>query len=249
MSETDKQLKHRTVFVTGAAAGIGRAIALKFAREGWDVLCHYHSSAEGARSLKKEITELGRSCDLLQADLSSKKSLHRLLGKLGEFRIDSLVNNAGSYSASRFFPELTLDELASAFAVNTFAPILIASRLFLTMKEQGFGRIVNISSIAAKYGGSAQSLHYGCSKRALEGLTKTLAREGAAHNILVNTLRPGVIDTDFHRKFPKDMKKRIAMVPAKKMGRPEDVAELVHYLGSEKNVFITNETIAISGGE
>lgn len=111
------------------------------------------------------------------------------------------------------------------------------------------GRIVNISSIVAKYGGSANSLAYGCSKRALEGLTKILAREGAGYNILVNTIRPGVIDTVFHRKFPKDMDKRIAMIPVKRMGRPMDVAGMVYFLGSEKNNFITNQVVTVSGGE
>ena len=92
-------------------------------------------------------------------------------------------------------------------------------------------------------------MHYGCSKLALEGMTKTLAREGAEYNVLVNTIRPGVIDTEFHKKFSKDMLKRISMVPMKKTGRPEDVADLVFYLGSNKNNYITNEIVTISGGE
>jgi 3-oxoacyl-[acyl-carrier protein] reductase len=92
-------------------------------------------------------------------------------------------------------------------------------------------------------------MHYGCSKRALEGLSKTIAKEGAEYNILVNTIRPGVIDTDFHKKFPKDMRKRIEQIPLKKMGKASDVADLVFYLGSDKNNFITNEIVTISGGE
>jgi NAD(P)-dependent dehydrogenase (short-subunit alcohol dehydrogenase family) len=133
--------------------------------------------------------------------------------------------------------------------VNTFAPILLTANIFMRMKEKSFGRIINISSIAAKYGGSGYSMHYGCSKLALEGLTKTLSREGAEYNVLVNTIRPGVIDTEFHKKYPKDMEKRIAMIPLKRMGTPKDVADMVYYLGSDENKFITNETIAISGGE
>ncbi|MFA5256470.1 MAG: SDR family oxidoreductase, partial [Candidatus Omnitrophota bacterium] len=128
-------------------------------------------------------------------------------------------------------------------------PIRITSAVFAAMKKNMFGRIVNISSIAAKYGGSSRSMHYGCSKLALEGLTRTIAREGVAFNILANTVRPGVIDTDFHKKFPKDMKARISMIPMKRMGRPEEVADLIYYLGSGKNSFVTNETIAIAGGE
>jgi 3-oxoacyl-[acyl-carrier protein] reductase len=133
--------------------------------------------------------------------------------------------------------------------VNVFAPMMITSKLFIGMKERRFGRVVNISSIGAKYGGSSYSMHYGCSKRALEGLSKTIAKEGAEYNILVNTIRPGVIDTDFHKKFPKDMRKRIEQIPLKKMGKASDVADLVFYLGSDKNNFITNEIVTISGGE
>ena len=92
-------------------------------------------------------------------------------------------------------------------------------------------------------------MHYGCSKRALEGITKTLAKEGAAYNVLINTIRPGVIDTEFHKKFPKDMKSRIEMIPMKKMGTPDDAAYMIYYLGSEENRFITNEIIAVAGGE
>jgi NAD(P)-dependent dehydrogenase (short-subunit alcohol dehydrogenase family) len=84
---------------------------------------------------------------------------------------------------------------------------------------------------------------------ALEGVTHTLGREGASKNVLVNTVRPGVIDTDFHRKFPKDMSRRTAMIPMQRLGRPEEVADLVFYLGSENNTFITNDTITIAGGE
>ncbi len=144
---------------------------------------------------------------------------------------------------------MTFSDMRRVFMVNVFTPIILTSSLFTRMKQNKFGRIVNISSIAAKYGGSAYSMHYGCSKLALEGITKTIAREGAAYNILVNTVRPGVIDTDFHKRFPKDMKKRLAMVPLKRMGRPQEIADIVYYFGSDMNTYITNQAIALAGGE
>lgn len=246
--KTDKNI-NRTVLVTGATSGIGMAVAIKFAERGCNVLCHYHSSKEKAMKLKAIIDNLGIPCYLLKADLSSKREIISLNNKLKEFQIDSLINNAGTYTVNKHFKELTIEDITNTFMVNTFAPILLTASIFMRMKEKQFGRIVNISSIAAKYGGSNYSMHYGCSKLALEGITKTLTKEGAEYNVLVNTVRPGVIDTEFHKKFPKDMEKRITLIPLKKMGTPEDVADMVYYLGSGMNKFITNEIITVAGGE
>jgi len=239
----------RTVLVTGGALGIGRAIASTYALNGWNVICHYFSSHEKANSVKHEINNIGRRCKLIQSDLSLMEGIEGFIKKIKHFRIDALINNAGTYVAQKYFSELAYADLLETFTLNTFAPILLSSFVFEEMKKRNFGRVVNISSIAAKYGGSSHSAHYGCSKRALEGLTKTLAREGAPYSILVNTIRPGVIDTDFHAKYPKDMNKRIAMIPLKRMGTSTEVAEMAYFLGSERNTFITNEIITISGGE
>lgn len=239
----------KTVLITGATSGIGSKVAIRFAKEGWNILCHYYSSEEKAEKLRKLICKHDVDCYLFKANLSEDDQIHSFIKKIENFDIDGLVNNAGTYEVYKHFSELTVHDLTSTFRVNAFAPMLLTTNIFMRMKERGFGRIVNISSIAAKYGGSSYSMHYGCSKLALEGVTKTLAREGAEYNVLVNTVRPGVIDTEFHKKFPKDMPKRISMIPMKETGRPEDVADLVFYLGSNKNNFITNEIVTISGGE
>ena len=244
----DKNLK-KTVFITGATSGIGRAITLRFANKGWNIICHYYSNEVEAQKLKKIIANQGVNCYLLKTNLSEKRQIRSIADNLKEFQIDSIVNNAGTYMVSKHFSELTIDDISKTFMVNVFAPIVLTSSIFLSMKERRFGRIVNISSIAAKYGGSSYSMHYGCSKLAIEGVTKTLAKEGAEYNVFVNTVRAGVIDTEFHKKFPKDMKKRIEIIPLKKMGSPHDIADMVYYLGSDKNNYITNETITIAGGE
>ena len=199
--------------------------------------------------MRKAIKNHNVNCHVIKADLSLKDQIQDFVNKLEKFSIDAIINNAGTYMVNKYFSELTVDEISKTFMVNVFAPMMVTGKIFIGMKERRFGRIVNISSIAAKYGGSSYSMHYGCSKRALEGLSKTLAKEGAEYNVLVNTIRPGVIDTDFHKRFPKDMKKRIEKIPLKKMGIPEDVADIVYYLGSDKNNFITNEIITVSGGE
>lgn len=240
---------NKTVLITGATSGIGREVTIRFAREGWDILCHYFSSENEAEELKKKVAKMGIDCHLYNADFSSRKQILNLIDKLKRFNITSLVNNAGSYTVSKNFSDLTIGDITNTFMVNTFAPMLLSAHIFIQMKKNRFGRIVNISSIAAKYGGASHSMHYGCSKLALEGVTKTLAREGACHNVLVNTIRPGVIDTEFHKKFPKNMEKRISLIPLKKMGSPCDIADMAYYLGSEKNNFITNEILTVSGGE
>lgn len=239
----------KTVLITGATSGIGSKVAIRFAEGGWNILCHYSSSEEKAGKLRELICKHDVECYLFKANLSEDDQVHSLINKLENLDIDGLVNNAGTYEVYKHFSELSVRDLTSTFRVNVFAPMLLTTNIFMRMKERGFGRIVNISSIAAKYGGSSYSMHYGCSKLALEGMAKTLAREGAEYNVLVNTIRPGVIDTDFHKKFPKDIPKRVSMIPMKKTGRPEDVADLVFYLGSNKNNYITNEIVTISGGE
>ncbi|GMT49375.1 MAG: beta-ketoacyl-ACP reductase [bacterium] len=239
----------RTVLITGSTSDIGREGAIRFARAGWHVLAHYNSSFDKAKELRELILKANSQCDLFQGNLMIESDLHKLINDLKPYAIDSLVNNAGAYITSKHFSELELKEIMDTFILNTFSPMLISSKLFEGMKKRKFGRIVNISSIAAKYGGSSHSMHYGASKRALEGLTKTLAKEGAEHNVLVNTIRPGVIDTDFHKRFPKDMMKRMNMIPMKKMGSANDIAGMIYYLGSDQNKFITNEMVTISGGE
>jgi len=244
-----KNYLQKTVLITGGTSGIGSEIALLFAKKGWNVLLHYHINSKKAKALKSEIEKAGSSCSLFKADLSSPKQLKGLINKVKKLTIDTLINNAGTYVVNKHFSELALKDINATFMVNTFSPMLLTAKIFTNMKQKKSGRIVNVSSIAAKYGGSNCSMHYGASKLALECMTKTFAKEGAAYDVFVNTIRPGVIDTDFHKKFPKNMKKRIAMIPVKRMGKPKDVADMAYYLGSEKNNFITSEVITVSGGE
>ncbi len=239
----------RTVLITGASGGIGREIALRFLKERWNILCHYNSSDTKARELIKLLDKQNSRHCLFKVDFSSRKQVYSFINTVSKFNVDCLINNAGSYVVCKHFSVSTLADIENIFMVNVFTPILLSSRIFMQMKKRNFGRIVNISSIAAKYGGSAFSMYYGCSKLAMEGAAKTLSKEGAQYNVLVNTIRPGVIDTGFHRTFPKDMKKRAEMIPLKRIGVPQDIADMAYYLGSGENNFITNEIITVSGGE
>ncbi len=250
MAEVKKQgVKNQTVMITGATSGIGLETARIFAEHKWNLLCHYNKLSKKIDIIKGFARDNNVGCEFIKADFSSEAQLKSLIKKVQRIVIGSLINNAGTYISQKHFSELDLEEIRKTFMINLFSAMLLSSAVFAGMKKDSFGRIVNISSIAAKYGGSSFSLPYGCSKSGLEGLTKTLAKEGAEFNILVNTVRPGVIDTDFHRKFPKNMDKRVAMIPMKRMGNPREVAKMIYYLGSGENTFITNEVIAVSGGE
>ena len=239
----------RTVLVTGGAAGIGAAVSRCFGNAGWRVICHYHSSEKKAAALKEAIEASGSSCRIVWGDLTGQVGIKDFLTEVSDEKVDSLVNNAGAYVAAKELSALSYDDLIETFSINTFAPFLLCGVFFPKMRERGFGRIINVSSIAAKYGGSLHSVHYGCSKRALEGLTLTLGKKGAPHGVLVNTVRPGVIDTGFHLKYPKDMSLRIDMIPVKRIGLADEVARMIYFLGSEENTFITRETISVAGGE
>ena len=240
----------KTVLITGATGDIGRAIVIKFAQEGWNIIAQYSSSMVKAEDLEKKFSAQGVHCIFLKANFLSEFEVKRLLSALKKYRIDTLVNNAGSYVEKKHFNEITLQNLNQTFMVNVFVPILLTSQIFEDMKQRGGGgRIVNISSIAAKYGGSPRSLHYGAAKRALEGMTRTLARAGASQNIYVNTIRAGIIDTNIQKIFPKDIEQRIGLIPLRRMGQTQDIADMTFYLGSDKNNYITNETMTIAGGE
>lgn len=241
--------RRRCILITGGATGIGKAILQRFAKEDWNIICHYHSSSYEISKLAEEISHTSVKLDLIHTDLATEEGINLLIEKIEGKEIDTLINNAGAYIYQRHFSELKLSELSHSFLLNLAAPFSIASAVFGGMNVRKFGRIVNISSIAAKYGGSASSMHYGCFKRGVEGIARTLSREGAHNGVLVNNVRPGVIDTSFHTKFPKEMQARINMIPARRIGTVQEVAELVYYLGSETNSFITGQTFTISGGE
>jgi len=239
--------RNKTVLITGSTSGIGRKIVEIFGINKWNLICHYNSVNKNYEDLKKFLEEKGYWHDFIKADFSSIIGINDFINRLKEYNIDSLINNAGTYWKNISLSDINFDDMNNVFMVNFFAPSLISTKIFKLMTEKEYGRIVNISSIAAKYG--SNNLPYGCSKLALEGITKTLARNGSKHNVLVNTIRPGFIDTDFHKKFPKDMKKRISIIPLNKIGKPEDIAKIVYLLGSDENSFITNEITTIAGGE
>jgi len=186
-----------------------------------------------------------------QADLTKESSKSIIPSFIDHFGgLDVLINNAGAAIGPKDILDMDEESWDKTFQLNTRAPFFLAQNAFKHMKENGGGKIINISSISVKYGGSSQTLHYGAAKSALETVTLGLSKAGAEHNVLVNTVRGGYIDTPMHQKMGrKNSKERIEMIPLKKAGKPQDMAGMVLFLASEAGDFITGETFTVAGGD
>ena len=167
--------------------------------------------------------------------------------------IDVLINNAGAVYEYKHFSELSEKSWDATFALNVKAPFYLMASVFERMKKQGGGRIINVSSVNVKYGGSGKSLHYNASKAALESLQRGFAREGAKHNILVNSIRCGLIEKPMRTKIDgyseENFRKRVDLIPLKRAGRPMDIARMALFLAAESGNFITGEIFTVAGGD
>ena len=253
MKHTSFDLRGLNVLITGAATGIGAKIVELCVAGGANIGLHYYQSSKSAEKLKQE---LGGSThiELFNFDLrESITSAGLVVAFLNKFKkIDVLINNAGGVLGVHHFLDLDEKSWDETFALNTKSAFFISREAFKVMKQQNSGKIINISSVASKYGGSDQTMHYAAAKTAVESLTLGMARYGAPHNILVNCIRGGFIDTEFHQKMgrtPVDIKKRIELIPLKRAGKPEDIAHMAVYLASSCGDFITGQIISVSGGD
>lgn len=242
-------LSGKIALVTGGSRGIGRAIALTLAGYGADVAVNYSGSEEAANAVVQEIRAMGCRAVAVRADVSDKQActgmFETIKQELGS--LDILVNNAG----------ITRDGLAVAMKEEDFDQV-IATNLkgaFLCMQLAGkemmrkrSGRILNISSITGVHGNAGQ-INYCAAKAGLIGMTKTLARELAGRGVTVNALAPGYIDTDMTAKLPEKVKETVLQsIPLKRMGQPQDIAEAVAFLASDRAAYITGQTLMVDGG-
>nr|WP_321352000.1 SDR family NAD(P)-dependent oxidoreductase [uncultured Methanoregula sp.] len=247
-----EDLKGKNVLVTGASSGIGECTVQLFSRYGSRVGIHYHSNKISAENISRTIRSRGNDAFTLEANLMDPEEasalIHTFIDSAGG--IDILVNNAGGPVGNQDFLEMDVSSWNQTLALNLVSPFFLAREAFSFMKSHGGGKIINISSISAKYGGSSKSIHYGAAKSGLEAVTKTLAREGAPHHILVNAIRPGVIDTPAHQKMGrKNLDDRIKHIPLQQAGKPRDIAQLCVFLGSSCGDYITGQVYDVAGGD
>jgi 3-oxoacyl-[acyl-carrier protein] reductase len=223
-----------------------------FADYGAIIGVHYNRSEEGAKEVIARIQERGGSAITLRADLMDTGACTDLVPRFVEMAggIEVLVNNAGAVHGHPHFLEMDRDSWDHTITLDLTAPFFLSQAAFRYMSEHGGGRIISISSIAAKYGGSVETTHYGAAKAGLEAVTRTLARAGARYGILVNAIQPGVIDTDFHRKIGRgSLKERVKHIPLGRAGTPMDVARLCLFLASEGGDYITGQVYGVTGGD
>lgn len=240
----------KVALVTGAARGIGKAIAAAFAREKAHVILNDISSQEELKKVADTIRVEGARTLALSADVSRSGQVAEMISEIEKTfqRLDILVNNAGIIRRGSI-ETVTEEEWDQVMVVNLKGTFNCCKSVVDLMKRQRAGKIINVSSVAGKTGDITSAPGYGPSKAAIDALTKTLARQLAQYNINVNGVAPHAIETEMSAEWSAEKRRAIIeAIPLKRLGQPADVAEAVLFLASEKANFITGEILDVNGG-
>ena len=243
------EFKDKRVIVTGGTKGLGRAIGLTFARKGAWVAINYSSDDEAASKMEAELKNLSTNFLLLKADVSSKSAVETMTGRVLEKweHVDVLVNNAGILRDKllMFLDEQDWDRVLE---VNLKGTYLCSRAIIKTMISKRSGRIINIVSPSALTGRPGQT-NYSASKGGIVSFTKSLSKEMAKLGITVNAICPGLISTPMTENLDQETKESfLSMIPMGKFGSPEDIANAVLFLASEKTGYVTGQVLAVDGG-
>ncbi len=241
-------LEGRRVLISGASRGIGRGIAIRFAKEGALVGINYVSNDDDAREVLDEVNEISEGM-LLKGDVSKEDEVSRVVNEFTKKfgGIDILVNNAGIY-IRKDVEESTVEDYDRTMEVNVRGAFLLSKFVVPHLIKSNFGRMINISSQLA-FKGSTHGTAYVTSKTALIGLTRALALELASEGITVNAIAPGTIDTDIIAGYTEEERKeRAESIPIKRIGTPEDIANAALFLASDMGSYVVGEVIGVNGG-
>ena len=239
----------KVAFITGATRGIGRAIALELAKEGYNIALNYRTENEALESLKKEISDIGVECYPVQGDASKAEDSERMTKEIIEHfeQIDVLVNNAG-ITKDNLILRMKEEEFTDVINVNLVGTFNITKNVIKYMTKKRYGKIINISSVVGISGNAGQS-NYAASKAGIIGFTKSIAKELASRNITANAVAPGFIQTDMTNVLKDEIKEAIeGTIPLKRLGTAEDVAKVIKFLASDESSYITGQVINVDGG-
>ena len=239
----------QVVFVTGGSRGIGKAIALKYAENGYNVVINYVSENTNIDELKDEFDKYSIESLIVKADVSKAEEVEEFVKKVIEKfgRIDVLVNNAG-ITRDTLLMRMKEEDFDKVIEINLKGTFLVTKAVTPYMMKRRNGRIVNLSSVVGVTGNAGQS-NYSASKAGIIGFTKSVAKELASRNIRANAVAPGFIDTDMTSVLSDEIKANInVQIPMKRMGTAREIANVVYFLGSEESSYITGQVINIDGG-
>lgn len=238
-----------TAIVTGGVRGIGKAAATALAKANIKVIVTYRSSREKAEEFQKEMNDAGYELSAVRCDMKDFTQCEALAGYAAEKygRIDILVNNAG-VTEDRLIRNMTVEDFDTVMDINLKGTFYMTKLVSKQMMKQRKGRIINLSSIAGITGIAGQA-NYAASKAGIIGFTKSAAKEFAYRNITVNAIAPGFIETDMNDRLPQQIRESaLEEIPLRRFGAPEEVADLIVFLASDKAAYITGQVIHVDGG-
>lgn len=242
-------LEGRVALVTGAGRGIGRAIALALAQQGADLAINYAHNDKAAEEVRDEIRRMGRRAELFKCNIADDNAVHAMGEAIRKVfpRVDVLVNNAG-ITRDKSFMKMTHVEWDEVLNVNLKGPVQMTHLFLPHMVENGWGRVINITSVIGQMGNFGQA-NYAAAKGGLDAFTKSVAREVARKGVTVNCVAPGFIRTDMTAAVPEKAMEHIKTItPMGRMGEAEEIAQVVAFLASPAASFVTGQEIGVNGG-
>ena len=240
----------KTVLITGGSRGIGKAVAIKFAEKGNQIIINYVSEKTDTEKLKNELLEAGaKDVLLIKADVSNSEDVKNMVKEsIEKFeKIDILVNNAG-ITKDNLLMRMSEEEFDKVIQINLKGTYLVTKEVTKYMMKKRSGSIVNLASVVGVAGNAGQC-NYAASKAGIIGFTKSIAKELASRNIRANAVAAGFIETDMTNVLKEEIKENInSQIPLRRMGSAKEVAELVYFLGEDASSYITGQVINVDGG-